>query len=620
MGTTKAKCGQDASALPYLKHALGELTAHFADAVLLLNAEGLILLANPAASVIFGYPSGELLGQSVELLVPDANRAKHLQMRKDYHAHPQPRSMGNKLELFARRRDGSVVPVNIILSPLAAKDGTYVIAVVADTTEHKQLHDKLKQSEAYLRRIFDGAGVGMSLLDSNGRILEANPTLLDFLGYEAGEFRRTTFTEYTYREDKDHDQALFRTLMDGQRSRYVEEKRCIRKDGQLVWGRETVTLLPTRDDQPRLALSMLEDITASKEAEEQLIGLSSALDHCTDALDHCADAIFICDSEGIINYVNPSFVQRTGYTREEVIGRTPHFLRPDGGDLDSYEAMWKAVRSGEIFQAVFLNQRKDGTQYHDDRVISALRNKSGEIVGSVSCGRDISDLIEKEDALHALSGQLLRLQDEERRRIARELHDSSGQTLAALGMKLSALQQDLDSIDASARDTLSECLSLASQCSQELRTLSSLLHPPQLDDVGLHSALQWYIERFVRQSNISVDLDIPKDLPPLPQVMATTLYRTVQESLMNIYRHSGSPSARIRIAQEMESIILRVQDQGRGIPAEEMRIIRGTFKTLGLGIPGMQERIRQLGGELNITSSEKGTTVEATIPFQEARI
>jgi signal transduction histidine kinase len=218
-------------------------------------------------------------------------------------------------------------------------------------------------------------------------------------------------------------------------------------------------------------------------------------------------------------------------------------------------------------------------------------------------------------SLEQLSRQLLQLQDQERRRIARELHDTTGQSLVALNVNLAIINKSADRLNEKTRRILQESISLIEQCLQEVRTLSYLLHPPVMEELGLASALRWYAEGFTERSGISVELEM-QQLPRLAQVTETTLFRIVQECLTNIHRHSGSPTAQIRLSMDSNEIVLEVQDQGRGIPEENLRKRLNESPRLGVGITGMRERVRQLGGQLEISSGEGGTTVKTILPLQ----
>jgi signal transduction histidine kinase len=252
-----------------------------------------------------------------------------------------------------------------------------------------------------------------------------------------------------------------------------------------------------------------------------------------------------------------------------------------------------------------------------DTTSSPLFDSSGKMRGCVEVLHDITDRQRAEDSLRLLSAQLLRAQDDERRRIAQELHDSTAQSLAALAMNLARMNLEVSSLDPQKRQIVSESIDLANRCMQEIRDFSYLLHPPTLDEYGLASALEWYAEGFARRTGIQVALDLPDDLHRLPREAETVLFRVVQECLTNVQRHSGSPVARIRMVLEPDALVLEVADDGRGFPTAAQKIGR-TGSGVGLGLMGMKERIRHLGGRLEIKSAGHGTTVRASLPIREA--
>jgi two-component system NarL family sensor kinase len=207
----------------------------------------------------------------------------------------------------------------------------------------------------------------------------------------------------------------------------------------------------------------------------------------------------------------------------------------------------------------------------------------------------------------------LQAQDEERRRLARELHDSAGQILAAINMNLAPLESANGQIPPAGAKAIKESLGLVDDLSKELRTISHLLHPPMLDEVRLRSALQFYVEGFMERSKIKVDFESPDDLGRLSQEMETTIFRMVQECLTNIRRHSGSLVAKVRVVRHGSQVRVEVADKGKGIRPEKQKTME-TGGKLGVGIRGIQERIRQLGGTLEIASSGEGAIVVARFP------
>lgn len=228
---------------------------------------------------------------------------------------------------------------------------------------------------------------------------------------------------------------------------------------------------------------------------------------------------------------------------------------------------------------------------------------------------EVAERKQAENAVRQLSGRLLRSQDEERRRIARDLHDSTGQKVAALAIDLATLGEEATTLQPRARRALSECLTLSEQIASEVRTLSYLLHPPLLDEIGLTPAIRWYADGVAQRSSLQMDLKIPHKLDRLPRETETALFRIVQESLTNILLHSGSKRASISIIQDAREIMLEVSDEGRGMPPGILNHSNGGTRRPGLGIVSMRERMKQLGGRLEINSDSAGTVIRAVVPI-----
>jgi signal transduction histidine kinase len=217
--------------------------------------------------------------------------------------------------------------------------------------------------------------------------------------------------------------------------------------------------------------------------------------------------------------------------------------------------------------------------------------------------------------LQQLSTRLMAMQDDERRRIARELHDSAGQYLAGIRMNLQALLRESSSLSGRDRERVNDSLTMSEHCTSEIRTISYLLHPPLLDEVGLASALYWYAEGFSQRSGIKVELQIEEGIGNLSDELKNALFRVVQQSLANIHRHSGSEVAQIRINTDAESLVAEICDEGRGIPEETLKGFRDGTRLPGVGISGMRERIRDMGGHFEVRSSAKGTTIAVRMPL-----
>jgi PAS domain S-box-containing protein len=350
-------------------------------------------------------------------------------------------------------------------------------------------------------------------------------------------------------------------------------------------------------------------------------------------------AIFMLDPRGYIASWNVGAQRIKGYRAAEIIGRHFSCFYPQE-DLQRGKPEWElqvAARDGRLEDEGW-RIRKDGSRFWASVVITALRDDAGTLVGFGKVTRDFTDrmqvqealrkeirerkeaerkLYESENSLRQLSRHLLRTQDEERRRIGRELHDSLGQSLTAMKINLDSLTS-LVAADDLAGQKFAECVELAESSIKEVRTISYLLYPPMLEEMGLKSAILWYLDGFSARSGIKTSLDVRADFGRLGRDAELALFRVLQESLTNIHRHSRSQTAHIRLWTEEENAILEITDRGIGIAAGSLEEPSGDrVGTPGVGLRGMNERMLQLGGKLELISSEEGTTVRAVIPTVE---
>jgi two-component system, NarL family, sensor kinase len=287
------------------------------------------------------------------------------------------------------------------------------------------------------------------------------------------------------------------------------------------------------------------------------------------------------------------------------------FVHPDSREVFTQRiAQLKANVDLPPVEGKFL--RLDGTAVDVEVKTSVLDHHDEPAVQFIA--RDITFRKQAEQQLRELSLRLLKAQDEERRRLARDLHDSTTQELAALMTRLGIVEEALGGADQQIRQHCAECRELADHCLKQIRATSYLLHPPLLDEMGLTTALKHHVKGFEKRSNIQVTLDLPPNVGRLPQEAELTLFRIVQESLSNIQRHSGSRTATIRLLQDAENIVLEVQDQGCGLPFVVNEDTPPPVNRLGLGIAGMRERLRYMGGRLSVFSDKQGTIVRATLP------
>lgn len=321
-------------------------------------------------------------------------------------------------------------------------------------------------------------------------------------------------------------------------------------------------------------------------------------------------AILVLDPSHRVQLCNPAFERLFLYSREELINANLEDLIANRELTPEAVEIWKRVLRGEKVYASTKRRKKDGSivdvEIHGIPLI--IKRK---LIGVYGIYHDVSQRKEAELEVRQLSARLLQMQDEERRRIARELHDTTAQKFVALNMNLTRLKGLCSSSGAEVEDIITDSLSLAEESARELRTMSYLLHPPTLDDIGLTSAIHWYARGFAQRSGIEVHMDLAEDLERLPRDIETMMFRVVQEGLTNVHRHSGSRSATIRLTADAEQIVLELSDQGCGMPSN---LQGATVAEVGVGIAGMRERARQLGGRLEIISDQSGTMLRVLQP------
>jgi PAS domain S-box-containing protein len=326
-------------------------------------------------------------------------------------------------------------------------------------------------------------------------------------------------------------------------------------------------------------------------------------------LEAAPDAMLITTAEGEIVLANTRSDDLFGYSRQELLGQNIRVLVPSW-TLSSYHV-------GELTSVC-----KDGSTFPSEISSSPLQTEEGLLI--TSAVRDISErkraeqrIAEQTQQLHEanrelrhLSSRIVAIRDEERRRLGRELHDSQGQYLAAIKMNLEMIETTDAALSTIQKSALTEAITLLERSMREIRVISHLLHPPLLDEIGLQAVVPWYLNSFSERSGIQIDLDMPSDIAKLPDQVELAVFRVLQECLTNVHRHSGSKVAKVKILPEVTSVTLEVFDRGRGMASQN-----GSEPVMGVGITGMRERVRELGGHFEINSDAEGTVVRAVLPF-----
>ena len=450
----------------------------------------------------------------------------------------------------------------------------------------------------------------------DGVITSWNKSAERIFGYDAEEAIGQHITLVIPPERHAEESEILNRVRRGERVDHFQTVRRA-KDGSLL--DVSLTISPVRDPSGRVigASKVARDITAQKQAEQALRESEQRFRVITDA---APILVWMAGVDKLCYYFNKGWLDFVGRTLEQESGKGwTENVHPEDFErcLAIYVANFDARRSFEME----YRMRHHTGQYRWilDRGVPRYA-PDGTFEGYVGGCLDIHDQKEAAEKVRIADDmtRLMKTQDEERRRIARELHDSAGQTLAVLGINLAQLVDRAKSLAPELAKEGKEIEAIVQQLSREIRTTSYLLHPPLLDESGLASALSWYVEGLAERSQIAVTLDVAANLGRLPGDMELAIFRVVQECLTNIHRHSGSKTAVIRVSRTGETVRTEVRDQGKGISPE--RLLEIQSQGSGVGIRGIRERIRHFHGEMKIESSGSGTSVIVIIPMpREAR-
>ena len=433
-------------------------------------------------------------------------------------------------------------------------------------------------------------------------------------GYTADEAVGQHITLIIPTDRREEETEILARLRRAERIDHFETIRQ-RKDGSLI--DISLSVSPVRDSSGIVigASKVARDITERKSAERSLRASEERFRGIVDTTLECVKLIA---ADGTVRLINSSGLRMVGADgADEVVGKSVYDLIAPK-DLDRFREFHDKICRGEKgfleFDLVGLRGERRRMETH----AAPLRNPDGSFE-HLGVSRDITERKKIEEATkeQELSARLLRLQDEERRRMARELHDGAGQLLAAMSMNASGIDREKSKLSPDAARCVEDNARLIEQVSADIRTMSYLFHPPLLDEMGLDSALRWYVDGFSERSKIAAKLELSAGYERLPQDYELCLFRIAQECLTNIHRHSGSTTALVRLVRSSGEIRLEVSDEGKGVDQKtQTKIAAG--ETAGVGLRGMQERVRYLGGRVEIHSNGNGTTVAAIMPVAES--
>ena len=518
----------------------------------------------------------------------------------------------------------------------------------------KQSEDGLRQRTEQFETLLNVAPLCVYLVDANFRILQINPParrsfgdIPDLIGRDFNEVIHILWPK----QYADEIAERFRHTLESGESHVVPERMEIRSDRGVreihEWQIHRIPL----PDGTHGVVCYFRDISAQVVAREVLRESEDRLRYLAAIVDCSSDAIISKNLDGVITSWNKTAEHMYGYTAEEAIGKNITLILPPRRLAEEKMILERLRRDERVEHFETTRVRKDGTEIEVSLTISPVKDAHGRIVGASKVARDITErkqaeraLVDSEKRLRALadsleekvrnrtaelrrqnreifdqsrqlrelSQHLIQIQDNERRHIARELHDSAGQVLTALGMNLAAIADYAKDGSPKLAEAAEEGQALVRELSQEIRTMSYLLHPPLLDECGLSEALPWYIQGLKERSGLEITLAMPENFGRISRDMELVIFRIIQECLTNIHRHSGSKVATIRLDRNDKYISLDVEDEGKGISPEKLAEIQ--VQGTGVGIRGMRERVLQFGGQLKIESEGRGAKISIILP------
>jgi len=628
----------DITARKQAEEATGYLAAIVSssdDAILSKNLDGVIRSWNKSAERLFGYTAKEAIGKHITLIVPSDRRTEEENILSRLRR-------GERIDHFETvrmRKDGSTFDVSLTISPIKDSASRVIGAsnVARDISHLKRIERALRDSEERFRAIVETTPECVKLVAQDGTLLHMNSSGVAMVGAESPtQVVGKSIYELIAPKDRERFRALNQSVCGGKKGALTFD--IVRLDRE--YRHMETQAAPLRNpDGTVVQLAVTRDITERKRAQDRLRQSEERLRALVKA------------SSYIVYRMSPDWSEMRQLDGLGFISDTPkptkdwlkQYIHPDDQPL-VLETIAKAIESKNVFELEHRVIRVDGTLGWTVSRAVPLLDQDGEITEWFGAATDVTarkvaeesyrtlaetldaevrartrelqernnEILRQSEQVRELSWRLLRAQDEERRHIARELHDSAGQTLTVLGMNLAQFVQKTGRTAPEVAGEAETIQEMVQQLHRDIRTTSYLLHPPLLDESGLYSALSWYTQGLVERSALQIRLDISEDFGRLPSDMELVVFRLIQECLTNIHRHSGSKMASIRIARDAGQVTVEVCDQGTGMPPE--RLAQVQTGASGVGIRGMRERLRQFKGEMKIHSDSSGTRISVTIP------
>ena len=613
------------------------------NAVILRDQEDRITYWNKGAEELYGWTRDEVLGQVTHSLFrttfADPLPSIVARLRRDR------RWQG---ELTHTRKNGTSLTVlsRWALTHDQATDAEVIMEANIDITQAKEAD----RANNLLAAIVDSSDDAIISKNLSGVITSWNHAAEWMFGYPAEEAIGRHIILIIPPDRRDEETTILERLKRGERIDHFETIR-MRKDGTLL--DISLTISPVKDGSGRIigASKVARDVTERKRAERALQDSEERFRAIVETTPECVKLVA---ADGTLLLMNPpGLAMLSADSPERIVGNSVYdVIAPH--DRDRFRAFNERICRGEKGSLEFDLVALDGVGRHVETHAAPLHMEDGRVV-QLAVTRDITErvrvqeqlrkseeglrnladqlekqvqsrtqeleqrnaeVLQQSEQLRELSNRLLQTQDDERRHIARDLHDSAGQIIAALAMNLASMTQHVRKNPILGK-VLDDSQTLIQQLNKEIRTTSYLLHPPLLDENGLPEAIRWYLHGLMERSGLSVDLEIADGFGRLPDEMELAIFRVLQECLTNIHRHSGSKIAMIRLSCTPDAVALEIQDQGKGIAPEKLNGIRARS---GVGITGMRERVRHFHGTMQIYSNGKGTKISVSLPLPKSDV
>ena len=622
-----ATIARDISQRKQIESQLAESEAWFSgilniadDALIAVDESSVIQLFNKGAERIFGYNAEEMIGQSLNTLLPKRFAETHQSHIRGFAKTPVvARQMGERSEIYGLRKDGSEFPAEASISKLKTSKGLTFTVILRDITERKQIENQLAESEAWFSGILNIADDAVIAVDESSVIQLFNKGAERIFGYSVeqmiGQSLNTLLPKRFAETHQSHIRGFAQTPVAARQMGERSEIYGLRKDGTEFPAEASISKLKTSKGLTFTVI--LRDITERKEAQKAGARLAAIVESSD-------DAIMGKSLEGIITSWNKGAERLFGYTAEEVIGQSKSILLPVDRPNEVNENLAR-IKDGEVIQNYeTVHCHKNGLLIDVSLSVSPLRAPDGQLIGVATIARDITErkraaeqLKTTNDRLRMLSQQMQQAKEAEQKRIAQELHDEFGQALSSLKWDLAYLKReiqrqpclnDLDNINARIEDMSN----LLGDAIATTRRIATALRPPMLDDLGLIPALEWQAHDFQERTKISCTYCVNPVIGPttINDDQATALFRITQELLTNILRHAKASEITINLDRDDNILVLRVKDNGVGYRAPP------NPQGASLGLLGIQERAESLGGRFSIQGIPgQGTTAIVQIPL-----